>query len=87
MYVGLNNIEGIVNRANGKYTFFSQRASLSDGEAVIYFSWWTLLFIFYLSLRNASKQKAVDSILYSILVLLLIILSMFVDELFYNKLV
>ena len=83
------NLAEIVDRANGHYTFYSQRATLTDDEAVIYFSCWTLFFIFicYLSIRRLLRKKYIWSIIYALVVLLAILLSTYVDTLFYNKLV
>lgn len=89
LWISAINLAEIVNRANGHYTFYSQRASLTDGEAVIYFSCWTLLFIFvcYLSINMLLKRVYNWAIIYSLVVLLTILLSTYVDTLFYHKLV
>ena len=89
LWISAINLEEIGNRANGHYTFFSQRASLTDNEAVIYFSFWTLLFIFIccLSIKRLLKRKYIWSIIYALVVLLTILLSTYVDTLFYYKLV
>jgi hypothetical protein len=88
-WISLINLDEIVNRANGRYTLFSQSAFLTDGEAVIYFSFWTLLFIFicYLSIKRLLKRKYIWSIVYALIVLLAILLSTYVDTLFYHQLV
>jgi hypothetical protein len=87
-WISLINLEEIVNRANGQYTFFSQRATLTDDEAVIYFAGWTLLFIFisYLMVRRFIKKKYVDAGICAVFLLLFILLSTYVDKFFYNQL-
>ena len=87
-WISLVNLIEIVNRATGQYTFYSQRAYLSDGEAVIYFSCWTLLFIFisFLSVKSLIKKRYTRAIVYALVVILTIILSFYVDTLFYHNL-
>ena len=89
LWISLLNLTEIVNRASGRTTFYSQRASLDDREAILYFSCWTLVFIFicYLAIRDLLRNKFLDSILFSISVLLLVLLSTYVDSMFYHKLV
>jgi hypothetical protein len=88
LWISSINLTEIVNRANGRYTFYSQRATLSDDEAVIYFSSWTLFFIFvcYLSIKRLLRKKYIWSIIYALVVLLAILLSTYVDTIFYNQL-
>lgn len=87
--ISLVNVTEIVKRANGQYTIYSQRANLSDDEAVIYFSCWTLLFIFFsfLSVKNLLRKSYTRTIIYALVVILSILLSLYVDTLFYHKLV
>jgi hypothetical protein len=89
LWISSINLAEIVNRANGHFTSYSQRATLTDGEAVIYFSCWTLLFISicYLSIKSLLKRIYIRSIIYALVVLLTILLSAYVDTFFYNKLV
>ena len=88
IWISFINLLEIVARANGQYTFYSQRATLNDDEAVLYFSGWTLLFIVicWLSIKNLLRKRAADAIIYAVVLLLLILLSTFVDKLFYHKL-
>lgn len=87
-WILLVNVTEIVNRATGQYTFYSQRAYLSDNEAVIYFSCWTLLFIFfsYLSVKSLLRKKYTWTIIHALVVILTILLSLYVDTLFYHNL-
>jgi hypothetical protein len=82
------NIIEIIHRASGAYTFYSQRASLSDGEAVIYFSCSTLAFLFmsYVAVKYLIKKNYTDAILSSLLLLLLILSSTYADKFFYHSL-
>jgi hypothetical protein len=50
VWICIVNIQEIADRATGHYTFFSQRANLGDGEAIVYFGLWTLAFIVLLFL-------------------------------------
>jgi hypothetical protein len=88
IWICVVNIQEITDRARGHYTFYSQRASLSDGEAVIYFGLWTVAFIvlFILSFKNAIKGRIVRAGIYSVILILLIAISTYVDTLFYNRL-
>jgi hypothetical protein len=87
-WISLINLEEIVSRANGQYTFYSQRATLTDKEAVVYFTGWTLLFIFmsYLTIKRLIKKRYVDAIVSAVFLLLFILLSTYVDKFFYNHL-
>jgi hypothetical protein len=88
LWISSVNLTEIVKRATGQYTFYSQSAYLSDGEAVIYFSCWTLLFIFisYLSVKNLIRKRYTRAIVYASVVILTIIISFYVDTLFYHNL-
>jgi hypothetical protein len=83
------NIQEIADRATGHYTFFSQRANLGDREAIVYFGLWTLGFIvlLFLSLKNLIKRRNSRAGIYAAILILLIVLSNYVDTLFYNPLV
>src|SRR4030095_8451906 len=89
IWISSINLIEIVARANGQYTFYSQRATLSDNEAVLYFSCWTLLFIVicWLSIKNLLRRRAAGAIIFAVVLLLLILLSTFVDKFFYHKLI
>jgi len=73
----------------GKYTFYSQRATLSDGEAVIYFGAWTVLFILisFFSLRSLIQKKFMLALIYGAILLVMIFASTYIDTLFYYDLV
>lgn len=88
LWICVINTQEITDRARGHYTFYSQRASLSDGEAIIYFGFWTAAFIalFILSFKNAIKNRIVHAGIYSVILILLIAISTYVDTLFYNRL-
>jgi len=89
LWICIINFTEIINRLNGKYTFYSQRASLTDDESVIYFGIWTLLFIIlsFLSLKNLIKRKFTLAIVYGGILLLMIFASTYIDTLFYHDLV
>jgi len=89
IWVCFVNIQEISDRAEGHYTFFSQRAYLTDGEAIIYFGLWTTAFIvlFILSLKNAFKERISRAGVYGVILIGSIVASYFVDMLFYNPLV
>jgi len=89
LWICIVNIQEIVNRAAGQYTFFSQRANLGDGEAIVYFGIWTLVFgvLLILSLRNLIKKSNERAGIYAVILILLIVLSTYVDTLFYNPIV
>lgn len=86
-WISFVNLSEIIDRANGRYTMFSQMAILSDKDAILYCSCWLLLFIFlfYLSVRNLIKEKYNRSIIFSLIVFLTVLLSFFIDHLFYNR--
>jgi hypothetical protein len=88
-WISLINLEEVINRMNGQYTFYSQRATLTDDQAAVYFTCWTLLFIFtgYLAIRRLVKKKYREAIICVVFLLLFILLSTCVDKLFYNELV
>src|ERR1700722_6446366 len=88
LWICIVNIGEIADRAAGHYTFFSQRANLSDGEAIAYFGSWTLAFIvlLILSLKNLIKKRNQQAGIYAVILILLIVLSNYVDTLFYNPL-
>jgi len=83
------NVTEITERLNGRYTFYAQRASLTDDEAVIYFGMWTVLFILlsFLSLKNLIKKRFTLAIIYGTILLLVILASTYIDTLFYHALV
>jgi len=89
LWIWIMNLKEIINRLNGRYTFYSQRATLTDDEAVLYFGVWTLLFILLLffSLRNLIKKQFGLAILYGSILSIMIFVSTYVDTLFYHDLV
>jgi len=88
VWICIVNIQEIADRATGHYTFFSQRANLGDGEAIVYFGLWTLAFIvlLFLSLKNLIKKRKPRAGIYAVILILLIVLSNYIDTLFYNPL-
>jgi hypothetical protein len=88
-WISLINLDEIVSRAKGEYTFYSQRATLTDDEAVIYFTCWTILFLFtsYLTTKRLINKRYVEAIICAVFLLLFILLSTYVDKFFYNQLV
>jgi hypothetical protein len=88
LWICVVNIQEIADRAGGRYTIFSQRTSLSEGGAVVYLGLWTLVFIVLsiLSIKNLSKKRARRAGIYSIVLILLFVVSNFVDNLFYLQL-
>ena len=89
VWICVINFQEIQNRFNGRYTFYSQRASLTDGQAVLYFGAWTLLFILLciLSIRNLMKERFRLAIIYGTILLGMIIASFYIDTLFYYDLI
>ena len=89
LWICIINLTEIINRLNGQYTFYSQRASLTDGEAVIYFGAWNLFFIFlsFLSLKNLIKKRYTLALICGAVLLIMIFTSTYVDTLFYHDLV
>ena len=88
LYVCVINIQEISERAQGHYTFYSQRAWLTDGEAVLYFTFWTIAFIWLgtLSVKNILKNRINKATIYGGILLAVIVASTFIDTLFYDKL-
>ena len=88
LWICIINFREIINRLNEQYTFYSQRATLTDDEAVIYFGIWTSLFILisFFSLRNLIKKKFELAIIYGSILLVLIFASTYIDTLFYYDL-
>ncbi len=86
-WVSFINLAEIIDRTNGRNTIFSQMAILTKTEAILYCSGWTLLFnfLFYLSVRSLMKEKFVRSIIFSLIVFLTIIISLFVDTMLNNQ--
>jgi hypothetical protein len=86
LWICIINFQEIINRLNGQYSFYSQRATLTDAEAVIYFGVWTSLFIplSFLSLKNLIRKKFPPAIIYGIILLVLIFSSLYIDTLFYH---
>jgi hypothetical protein len=82
------NFQEIGERASGHYTFYSQRAYLGEGEAIVYFGLWTSAFIvlFILSLKNLSKERISRAGVYAAILILMIVCSIYIDTLFYNQL-
>lgn len=89
LWMCIVNLQEIINRLNGQYTFYSQRAILTDGEAVIYFGLWTSLFIVLsiFSLKNLIKNKIDLAIIYGSILLVVIFASLYTDTLFYHDMV
>ena len=89
IWICVVNIQEIADRVMGHYTFFSQRASLGDGEAILYCGVWTLVFVIllFLSIRHLGKKENRRAGIYAVILILLFILSDFVDTLFYYPLV
>lgn len=83
------NLLEIKKRLNGHHTFYSQRATLTDDEAVIYFGIWTLLFILlsFFSIRSLIRKKFAAAIIFGVILLVMIYVSTYIDTLFYRDLV
>lgn len=88
LWICVINIQEIAERAMGHYTFYSQRAYLGDEEAAAYFGLWTSAFIVLsiLSLKHLIKKRIAQAGIYSIILILLIVTSNYIDTLFYNPL-
>ena len=89
LWICIVNFTEIIDSLNGKYTFYSQRTTLTDDEAAIYFGLWMLLFIIlsFLSLKNLIKRKFTIAIAYGGILLLMIFASAYIDTLFYHDLI
>ena len=89
LWICVINFQEIINRLNGQNTFYSQRATLTDNEAVIYFGIWTLILILFsfLSLYNLIKMKFKPALIFGVIIFLLILCSIYIDTLFYHALV
>jgi len=77
-----------INRGLGLDTFFSQRSWLNDKQAMLYCSIWIMLFATFTTFLGYSvyRKNRSKSILISILILVLFLVSVVVEPLFYNKL-
>jgi hypothetical protein len=87
LYLIYINIDEVIKRSSGKYTIFSQMSWLTDGQAVLYCSILTIIFIIFLTLlgyRLYHKNKK-GAILISILTLVFGIGILFFETLLYNK--
>ena len=89
IFICILNFQEISERAQGHYTYFSQRAWLTDGEAILYFVLWTTVFSLFgiLSVKNILKNRIYKATIYSGILLALILAATYIDTLFYNKLV
>ena len=88
LWICVVNVREIADEASGHYTIFSQRSNLDAREAVVYFGLWTLAFIvlLVLSLKNLMNKRANRAGIYAIVLITLIVISNFVDTLFYVQL-
>jgi hypothetical protein len=84
LWVCVDNIEVITDRAKGQYPTIYRGASLPQGEAIVYFGILTFVFIvlFILSLKNLVKKMELRAGIYAIVLILLFVISNFVDTLF-----
>lgn len=85
IYIDLTEI---ANRLKGEYTYFSQRAWLTDKQAIIYCLLWALVYLILLSIliiKILSRNNKLTTI-FSISILTITIISFWVDTLFYVEL-
>jgi len=86
LYLIYINIEEVIKRSLGQYTVFSQMSWLTDGQAVLYCSFLTLIFVLFLTMlghRLYHKNKK-GAIIISILTLIFVIGILFFETLLYN---
>ena len=85
IYIDVKEIE---ERLKGQYTFFSQRAWLTDKQAIVYCLFWTLIYLTGLSLLVYKIQKRNNKmvIIISFSIIIVTIISFWVDSLFYFEL-
>jgi|HubBroStandDraft_1064217.scaffolds.fasta_scaffold179198_1 hypothetical protein len=84
LWICVDNIQAITDRAKGHYPTIYRGASLPQGEAIVYFGLLTFVFIvlFILSLKNLVKKMELRAGIYAIVLILLFVISNFVDTLF-----
>ncbi len=89
LYVLFCDLVEIINRGLGLSTFFSQRSWLSDTQAIVYCFVWIMLFGLSLTAfaYNIYRKNRRNTIILSVIICLLFIASLFIEPLFYNKLV
>ena|SRR5882672_10771621 len=81
------NVDEIVKRIAGQYTMFSQMSWLTDGQAILYCSGLTIVFIIFLTLlgRRLYYKNKKGAILISALTLAFAVVILFSETLLYNK--
>ncbi len=82
------NLDEIIKRSQGQYTIFSQMSWLTDGQAILYCSFLTVVFVTLLTLignRLFYKKKKSASII-SLLTIVFALVIIFFERLFYYKL-
>ena len=83
------NLDELVKRSKGQYTVFSQMSWLTDGQAKIYCGFLTIIFICFMTLLGYKlfhgNTKGVTLI--CLLTIILAIVVLFSERLFYHKLV
>jgi hypothetical protein len=88
IWVFVDNIRVIADRAKEHYPSFEwDRASdLHKGAAIVYFGLWTVAFIVLviLSLKNLLKKRKSRAGIYAIVIILLFLVSNFVDTLLHH---
>ena len=82
----VDNIQVIADRASGHYPSFDRAPDLHKGAAIAYFGLWTVVFIilFILSLKNLLKKRQLRAGIYAIAIILLYLISNFVDTLLHH---
>ena len=81
------NVDEIIKRSAGQYTLFSQMSWLTDKQAVLYCSFWTLVFIILVTLlghRLYHKNKK-GATRVSLLTFAFAIAILFCETLIYDK--
>ncbi|MBS1659803.1 MAG: hypothetical protein JST68_01995 [Bacteroidetes bacterium] len=83
------NIQEIMDRASGNFTYFSQRTYLADKQSIIYLGVWTVVLVLLsiFSLRCLIKKRVARAGIYAVILIFLVGISMYVDTLFYDPLV
>jgi hypothetical protein len=84
LWICVDNIQVITDRAKAHYPTIYRGSGLPQGEAIVYFGLLTFVFIvlFILSLKNLVKKRESRAGIYAIVLILLFAISNFVDTLF-----
>ena len=87
-YFILVNFIEIKNRVSGVNTYFSQRTWLSDNQAIIYLVIWQVILAGLLIALTYGhfKERVMTALYCSGFIIILLVLSFYIDSLFYSPL-